>query len=253
MSQPLIPVAELLSSGWERFTRDWKHNLELSVRFLLSSLIIFAGAFIGRNVPLAAQLALNVVVIVAAGAINLHTIITLVDFILRKEQNPSPDVKPSVEIGRALFWPFLIVVLLQGLAVLGGLFLFALPGIWLSVVFGYSVFLAVEDGARGLDALAASHALVRGRWWAVFGRSLLTGVIVGLLSSITTLLILMLISLFVGFDRIFGFAEAVSTPVIRDPLTEGIRSVLGGIINAIFIPLGVIYQAKIFKSLKNTR
>lgn len=253
MPQPLIPVGPLLSSGWDRFIADEKRNLELSVRFLLSSVLLFAAAFLGRGLPDTGRFILTLAAVIASAVINMHTAITLIDLILRRERQPSDEITASVEIGRRLFWPFVTVAVLQGLAVLGGLAAFILPGIWLSILLGYGVFLLVEDGTRGLQALAGSAALVKGRWWGVFGRSLATGIIVGLMTSLTTLLILIVVSLFVGFDKVFHFASAVSGLATTDPLVDGIESVIGGIVNAIFIPLGIIYQAKIFHSLKQTR
>lgn len=251
--QPLLPVGQLISSGWDRFLADGRRNLELSVRFLLSSVIVFAAAFLSRDLPPMGQLATSLLAIVVASIINIHTMVTLVDFVLRRDADPSKATVPSVEIGKRLFWPFAVVAFFQTLAVLGGLALFIIPGIWLSVLFSYSVFCLVEDNRRGFDALATSADLIRPHWWGVFGRSLAVGVVVGLFSAATTLLILLIVGMFVGMDKVFEFANTVAIPTAVDPMADAIQSLINGIVSALFIPLAVIYQAKIFHSLKKSR
>ena len=238
MSQSLPSVSALITSGWEQFKRDWKPNLELSVRFLLSSAILFGATLVSQGLPTYGRLAIFVIANAAAAFINLHTILTLIELSLRRDQSPSGEGRPSVEIGRTHFWPCLWVVVLQGLAVFGGMVVFFLPGIWLSVLLSYSPLVFIEDGSKGIQALAASAALIKGRWWATFGRSLLAGIVVGLLSSLTTLTVLLFIGLFTGMDRIFSYAP---------------KTMLAGIVQALFIPLAVILQVKIYRALKRTR
>ncbi|HVM90517.1 MAG TPA: hypothetical protein VMU11_01290 [Verrucomicrobiae bacterium] len=253
MPQPLIPVGELISSGWDRFLADGKRNLELSVRFILSSVVVFAAALLSQNMPAAGQLALNLLALAVAAVINVHTMVTLTDFILRRDIDPSKPVEPSVEIGRKLFWPFVLVALLQGLAVLGGLAALVIPGLWLSVLLGYSILVLLEDNRRGLQALAGSAEIVRGRWWSVLGRNIVAGIVVGLLIAITTLLLLIFVGLFIGMDKIFAFANYANDLQASNPLADGIETLINGIVRSLFIPLAIIYQVKIYHSLKKTR
>ncbi|MCK9361237.1 hypothetical protein M0Q28_03320 [Patescibacteria group bacterium] len=253
MPQPLPPVGALITSGWEQFKRDWKPNLELSVRFIISSAILFGAALVSQTLPDYGRIAMFVLANIVAAAINLHTILTLIELSLRRDRSASGEAKPSVEIGRTHFWPFLWVMLLQGFAVLGGLFVFFLPGIWLSVMLGYSLLVLVEDGTTGIQALAASAELVKGRWWATFGRNLVAGIVVGLLGSLTTFIVLLIVGLFVGMDQVFGFADYLSGTTRGNPVADGIETVLSGIVQALFIPLAVILQVKIFHALKRTR
>lgn len=249
-----MPVGALISSGWEQFKRDWKAHLELSVRFILAAAIVFAAALIGQSMPVAGRLAFNLLAALVAAAINLHTILTLIELALRRDRTASGEAKPSVEIGRTHFFPFLWVMVLQSLAVFGGLVVFFLPGIWLSVLLGYSLLSLVEDGTRGLDALQASASLVKGRWWATFGRTLAAGLVVALLASLTTLLLLIVIGMFVGMDQVFGLADYVNSPIVQtNPVVDGLVTVLNGIVQTIFVPLTVVYQVKIFHGLKRTR
>jgi hypothetical protein len=253
MPSPLIPVGELVSTGWDRFLADGKRNLELSVRFILSSVIVFAAALLSQDMPAAGQIALNLLALAAAAAINVHTMVTLTDFILRRDADPSKPADPSVEVGRKLFWPFIWVAFLQGIAILGGLAAFVIPGLWLSVLLGYSILVLLEDNRRGLQALAGSAELVRGRWWPVLGRSLVAGIIVGLLMAASSLLLLIVVGLFVGMDKVFAFANYANDLQASNPVADGIETLVNGIVRSLFLPLAIIYQVKIFHSLKKTR
>jgi hypothetical protein len=54
-------------------------------------------------------------------------------------------------------------------------------------------------------------------------------------------------------DKIFHFANTVSDLTTSDPLIGGIETLINGIVRSIFIPLAIIYQVKIFHSLKKTK
>ncbi len=248
-----MPVGVLISSGWDQFKRDWKAHLELSVRFILAAAIVFAAALIGQSLPVAGRVAFSLLATAVAAAINLHTILTLIELALRRDRSTTGEAKPSVEIGRTHFFPFLWVMILQSLAVFGGLLVFFLPGIWLSVLLGYALLVLVEDGTTGLNALLSSANLVKGRWWATFGRTLVAGLVVALLASFTTLLLLIVIGMFVGMDQVFGLADYVNNSTQSNPVVDGIVAVMNGIVQTIFVPLTVVYQVKIFHGLKRTR
>lgn len=67
-------------------------------------------------------------------------------------------------------FPFLILTLLVGLATTVGFILLIIPGIIVMVWFAFSQFFFVTESLRGTAAMRASRELVRGNWWAVFGR-----------------------------------------------------------------------------------
>jgi DNA gyrase subunit A len=190
---------------------------------------------------------------------ELHAIQELIkelESILKSEKKLVEVVKKELKEvrGRALFWPFVWIMVLRALAVVGGLAIFLLPGIWLSIAFTFAPIILLDSGLRGTQALAASHELVKGRWWQTFGRTLVSGFLVGFLAALITMLLVVLIGLFVGFDKAFALAAAGQTMGgMQVSMAEGLQGVLSGIVQAIFLPLAVIYQVKIYHSLKKTR
>lgn len=250
--KPLIPFGELLGSGWDQFIRDWKPNLELSIRFLGASLLGFIATLLATPLPPMGATALRLIAVLAGGAIIAHTTLILTD-VIRKRDAGDVKAKHDDERGRALFWPFIWIMILRSLAVTGGLIVFVLPGIWMSVAFAFAPIVLLDSGLRGTESLGASHQLVKGRWWSVFGRILASGFMTGLLMMLTMLVFVMVIGLFVGFDKAFALAATSSNMGMQVSLTDGLQGVLSGIVQAIFLPLGLIYLVKIYHSLKKTR
>lgn len=73
--------------------------------------------------------------------------------------------------------PFYLVSILQGLAVMSGLFLFIIPGIIFAFWFMFSQFSLLSDGYKGVDALKHSKEIVSGKVWAIVWRNIVLGLI----------------------------------------------------------------------------
>ena len=88
----------------------------------------------------------------------------------------------------ALAWPkmgsFFWISLLTALAIFAGFILLVIPGIIFAVWFCFSIFVFVAEDLRGTAALKKSKQLVRGYFWPVFGRMIVLGIVVSLISWI---------------------------------------------------------------------
>jgi hypothetical protein len=73
-------------------------------------------------------------------------------------------VERSYRFGFHRFWPVLLVSVLVGLAVVGGLILFILSGIWIAIRLSVSTQALVVKGRRPTEAMGRL-----GRWWAGTG------------------------------------------------------------------------------------
>lgn len=67
------------------------------------------------------------------------------------------------------YWPSVGLGVLTMLIVIGGLILLILPGIYWAVRLAFAQQRFVEDGLGVRDAIRASFADTKGRWWNVFG------------------------------------------------------------------------------------
>lgn len=113
-----------------------------------------------------------------------------------------------------------LILVLYIVAVALASMLFFIPGVYLSIRFGFAPYLAVS-GREGLSAFGASSRIVRGRWWNVFGLILLgmvPSLVLGLGNAMAS-----------GFD-----VTAMSTP---NPLVTLLASLLFGAQMAYFAAL----------------
>ncbi len=90
------------------------------------------------------------------------------------------------------------------------------PGIILSLAWGFAVYLLVDKDVSPLKALTASYDITLGEKWRLFAISLLVGLIIGLVSGIFTLIpkvgfIFVIITVIVGC----AFAVAVEALMYR--------------------------------------
>mgnify|MGYP001600059869 FL=1 len=89
-----------------------------------------------------------------------------------KDRNEPIGFKESFRRGwkvlRAWWW----LAIVSGFMVIGGLFLFVVPGILFAVWFCLAAYILVAENIRGMDALMKSREYVRGMWWSVAWRML---------------------------------------------------------------------------------
>jgi predicted Zn finger-like uncharacterized protein len=125
-------------------------------------------------------------------------------------------IRPALERGWGLLWAYAWVISLAGFIVTGGFLLFIVPGILFSVWFFFAQYLLVAGNERGMDALLASKACVRGRFFAVLVR-LLAAWVVSLVLGLVPVAGPLLSLLFVPFMLIYSWL-----------LCEDLRRAAGG-------------------------
>ena len=131
-----------------------------------------------------------------------------------------PDWRASLRFAFSRVGPLLFLTLLSTLAVLAGLVLCVIPGIYLSVAFALDVPVLFLEDKSATQALSRSRQLVEGHWWRTLGllivSSLLAGVVAGILSAIFTIPAALIDSTFVAFLlRAIGtlVATLITTPI----------------------------------------
>jgi hypothetical protein len=82
------------------------------------------------------------------------------------------DVRQSFDFAAHRLMSLLWLSIIATIAIVIGFILVILPGIWLLVSFSVAVPVLMLEGLTGFKALGRSMSLVRGRWWATFGREL---------------------------------------------------------------------------------
>lgn len=243
-SKPLPGVGQLISDSWKLFTTTWNTSVKTSSLLIYVGLAYFVGGLLMR---VNENLALLSGVISVGGSIFTVWISTRVILtMLNLEAGKQP--MPAVEEGKKawnLFLPLIWVGFLTGLVVFGASLLFILPGIYFGVALYFSQIILVDQGTRGTQALGASRALVRGRWWATFGRLLVVGFVFGLLLFVVMGVVIG------GLAVLIGSSSLTNGP--SDPLVAGILQLIQMVIVAAFMPLMTGFQVKMYRALQKTR
>jgi hypothetical protein len=102
--------------------------------------------------------------------------------LLRIADGVQPSVGEAFGLAADRVGPVIGASLVYIVAVAVGLVLLIVPGIYLATSLYFAAQAAVVDGLGPVAAARRSHELVRGRWWQTFGRLLLAGLVIGLLT-----------------------------------------------------------------------
>lgn len=141
------------------------------------------------------------------------------------------SVASAYRFGSTHIWGFFLLSLLVALATLLGFLLFIIPGIILSVWFLYAQFVFIETAEGGTTAMRKSHALVRGRWWGTFGRTVFL--------TIVAMAAYLLLGIAVGLAGVF-----------IPGLGWGAEHVLLHLVSLVVTPLAIAYLYGMYRDAK---
>jgi hypothetical protein len=82
----------------------------------------------------------------------------------------------------ATLWLSLLLIL----GLIGAFIAFVIPGIWLLVAWSVAFPVMLVEGTGGANALGRSYGLVKGRWWATFGRLAVAYILVSVVTIVVT-------------------------------------------------------------------
>lgn len=196
-----------LTPGWTLFKKAWQ--IALGKRYirnylilggfplLLNIPIILIGAMtvvvsavyqdvtdqflqsLGSNIPALLGL-ISVVIVLVIISVVIGTWYLAVSYKIYHdtERDTLLPVRSYVTPGRAAIGRLLTTTMISGLVSLAGSLFLIIPGIIFTMWFSFAPFIAVtEDHTANWSALMESKRLVRGRFWKLFRRMLLGGVI----------------------------------------------------------------------------
>lgn len=273
MSKSLPTPGELISGSWKSYVKNWNEVTRISIRFVYIGIAEFLLAIAQTFAPNgndAAQILIGILTI-AVVIFFFQTTIRMIQTVLRIDDGKKAEVGPAAESKAwKLLFPLIWVGVLQGLIVLGAAlpliiwrigFIFAgawspltvlvtavlaAPVLYVVLLLSFSSLSLIDADARGMSAVSASRDLVALRWAQVFWRELcgMAVFIVGV--WIMTSILLLLLTIAIGPDRLMAIA-AMQT---NDPLVDGATSLINAVTQAIALPLIMLFQVKLYRSLQ---
>jgi len=189
----------------------------------LPAVLTFIGQLVFVYSPLLAIV--SMILMIAGWVVGIFSAIALIKSL---SDESIKDWKEAYGKAKGLFWQFIWAAILVAIVISIGFILLIIPGIYLAVAFGFYLFALVLDGARGWDTAKKSKELVKGYWWAVFGRWLAFGIIIGLIAMV-----------------IGGVVAAIGSQLIM--------LVTNALIGIVLTPFAVAYSYLMYKSLKELK
>ena len=198
-------AGKYLSEGWDIFQKN-------------------AGSFIGYCTV---KVFINMASACFGGIGNLLVIkpLDLGYFIVAKKTDKNePTEFGDFFKGFDFFGQIVLAKLISATFIVFGFLFFIIPGIYLSVSYGFAGLMVVFTGTEFWPALENSRKLISKKWFSFFGFFILLGLInmlgflalgVGLLVTIP----LTFCSLYSAFNNIVGF-EPTETPIQNKPTAE---------------------------------
>ncbi|MFA5935904.1 MAG: hypothetical protein WC787_03565 [Patescibacteria group bacterium] len=244
-SKPLPGAWSLITDSWKLFTSTWNTSIKTSSLLIYVGLAYFVGGLlmkVNENLAvLSGVISLGATIFTAW--ITIRVLLTMLKLEAGQQPTPAADeAKKAWSLLIPLFW----VGFLTGLVVLGASLLLILPGIYFGVALYFSQLVLIDQGTRGTQALGASRALVRGRWWGTFGRMLAGGIVFGLAMGLA-------MSIALGIVAMVGGSGSFDQNGATDPLLLGIMQLVQMIVIAALMPLLSGFQVKMYRALQKTR
>lgn len=153
------------------------------------------------------------------------SLFSYVGLMVAMEQESMIDWRAALSAARGKVLSVVWAAILVAIVTMIGYILLVLPGIYFSVLFMLYPFAVVLEGKRGWSAAERSKELVKGRWWHVFGRLFVAGLILGLIYMIA-----------LGIAGIID--ESYILPIVQFVLT------------VVITPISVAFSYLVFKHLK---
>jgi len=194
-----MSTGEILSAAFQLYRRHWRTLLAIAAVVVVPFTLL--QYFLGDQVRLHGQTTSNGVMmstptwrvgvaglVTALAGLVMYLVLTgaITRAVAAETAGQDPSVEQSYRFGFHRLGPVLLVSVLVGLAVVGGLILLIIPGIWIGIRLATSTQALVVEGRRPTQAMGRSWNLVGGHWWHAFGTLLLAGLLTFVVNALIT-------------------------------------------------------------------
>ena len=191
-------LGEILSAAFQLYRRHWRTLLAIAavvvvpitlLHYLVGDLVRTQGETTRNGVVETATWSVGIAGLLAAlAAVLMYLVLTgaITRAVAAEVAGQDPSVEQSYRFGFHRLGSVLLVSVLVGLAIVGGLILFIIPGIYIGIRLCVSIEALVVEGRRGSEAMGRSWGLVGGHWWHAFGTIVVGGLLTGIVNAVIT-------------------------------------------------------------------
>jgi hypothetical protein len=229
---PLISLNDLFSGTWQ----FWQVNLK---KLTAISTVVAVPGILGQLINLIGGEDLSstfgtIIFILAVLSIFISILgsIALIEY--AKKAQPTKSLTQIYKAAGSKFWSYLLIGILSGLATLAGFIFLVLPGLAIAIYFSLAIYVFVDEGLTGTEALKRSYHLVKNYWWATFGRLAVLGLVLIVISVILNIFIAIPVAgpwVYIILINIFYILMTPFSTVYGFKLYRNIRAVKGLEIN----------------------
>lgn len=124
------------------------------------------------------------------------------------------SVRKAYGQASGFFWRYMGFTIVLSLILFVSFILFIIPAIIVSVWVAFAAFVLVLENARIMESMKRSREYVRGRWWAVFGRSVFIMFVAVVVMAIVTSLGSLISNQKAVTDGLVSLVIALMTPFL---------------------------------------
>lgn len=234
MKPVITPPGELLNQSIEVYKTKFNLFAKIVGLMIMAYLpLIIISLVSGMDgIPAAFKIVLGFLGIIAMLVMVYLTVSAQIGILLAADQQNTDTFGVLFSRARKLFWPFLGISVLVGILLILWSILLIIPGIIFAVYYTLATYVLLYENQKGWAALKRSKELIRGYWWAVFGRGFFLGLIY------------------------WVFVVVISLPIFFVSKESTFYPVWDYFVNIVVMfvsPICVIYQYKIFHDLKKIK
>lgn len=186
-SDGLTEIGDLFAGAWNIFRQRLGTLIPLSFISLLvivlpMAVFVAGGYFI--SIFVGYQEAFAIAGTVTGGVVGMVAFVWAMGALTFAAVDESLGIKASMSCAFSRLGAFVWIFLLLPFVILGGYFLFIIPGIIFSVLFVLSQYVLAAEDERGLNAMLKSREYIRGYGWPVFLRLVVIVLATSLLTSL---------------------------------------------------------------------
>jgi len=252
----IIATRDLFNSTLSDYRQNWKKFAYLLVIPLLLSYLGSLASFAFNDIPgttatwpwqfnLAAAVVF-IIFFVGLGALFVLTYIS--EFLLLKDLSQEAsfnNLREWYEKAKPYFWTSIGISIVYTLLAILGFILLIVPGVIFSIFYCFAIYAVIFEGHKFEGSFGRSRELVRGYWWAVFGRFMAGGAVVYLSYIIIG-------GIYAGIAWLLSYAMHFQAQSSKDLFTL-MYDLLSIFIGLVVGPLSMIYTYKIYRSLKEVK